>query len=75
MTYHEYQYWQAFNILEPIGMQRENVFQANIAKTVFDVNCPDNGFGLSDFLLFQLHQERTVEDVMDDIKARMASMC
>ncbi|AZC06518.1 hypothetical protein DKE44_014275 [Acinetobacter nosocomialis] len=75
MTYHEYQYWQAFNILEPIGMQRENVFQGEYCENSFDVNCPDNGFGLSDFLLFQLHQERTVEDVMDDIKARMASMC
>lgn len=75
MTYQEYQYWQAFDSLEPIGMLRENVFQAHIAKTVFDVNCPENEFELTDFMLFQEQPERSVEDVMDDIKTRMASLC
>lgn len=62
-------------MLEPIGMIRENSFQANIAKTIIDAKWPEHELQFSDFMLFQPEEEKTQEDVMDAIKARMAGLC
>jgi hypothetical protein len=74
MTYEEFVYWQAFNVLEPIGIYREDLLFGNIAKTLFDVNISDHALGLENFMMFRQPVERTVEDVCDDIKARMATL-
>lgn len=56
-------------------MIRENSFQANIAKTIIDAKWPEHELQFSDFMLFQPEEEKTQEDVMDAIKARMAGLC
>lgn len=73
MSYHEFLHWQAFNLIEPIGIYREDMISANIAKTIADVKVPDHGLGLDSFMLFKQQVERTVEDVCDDIKSRMSA--
>lgn len=74
MTFEEYLYWQAFDHLEPIGMIRENAFQANIAKTLFDVNYADHEFGFDKFMMWKHESERSTNEVMDDIKIRMDAL-
>lgn len=69
----EFKYWQAFNLIEPIGIYREDIISANIAKTIADVKVPNHGIGLDGFMLFERAIERTVDDVCDDIKTRMSS--
>lgn len=73
MSYREFLYWQAFDQLEPIGVSREDLLFGNIAKTIADIKIREHGLSLEDFMLFKQKQERTVEDVCDDIKSRMAS--
>lgn len=73
MPYREFLYWQAFNLIEPIGVYREDLLFSNLAKTIADVNVPDHGVELESFMMFKEHKEKTVEDLCDDIKARMAS--
>ena len=73
MSYVEFKYWQAFNLIEPIGIYREDIISANIAKTIADVKVPNHGIGLDSFMLFKQPIERTVDDVCDYIKTRMAS--
>lgn len=74
MSYEEFVYWQAFNLLEPIGIYREDLLFGNIAKTLADVNVSDHGLGLDSFLMFRQPIERTVADICDDIKSRMAAL-
>lgn len=73
MSYHEFVYWQAFNILEPIGILRDDILHANIAKTIVDSKIPEHGLEFEHFMMFKEPVVRTVDDVCDDIKARMAS--
>lgn len=73
MSVQEFSYWQAFNLLEPIGIEREDILFANIAKTIVDVEMPSHGIDFDDFMMFRQVQERTVDDLCDDIKSRMSS--
>lgn len=68
-------YWQAFDVLEPIGMLRENAFQANIAKSVFDTQLPNHELNLSNFLLWHEEAEPTRNDVVANVKAKLDSLC
>lgn len=72
MEYSEFLHWQAFNLMEPIGISREDLLFGNVAKTIADANVPDHNCTFESFMLFKQHVERTVEDVCDDINARMA---
>lgn len=73
MSYSEFLYWQAFSVLEPIGIMREDALFANVSKTIADVKFPDHGLELDSFMVFKPRIERTVQDVCDDIKFRMSS--
>lgn len=73
MSYEEFIHWQAFNVLEPIGIYREDVLFGNIAKTIADVKLVDHGIEFESFMMFQQPVVRTIENVCDDINARMAS--
>lgn len=73
MSCRELLYWQAFDQLEPVSISREDLIAANIAKTIADVNVLEHGLALEDFMLFKQRRERTIDDVCDDIKIRMAS--
>lgn len=75
MSYHEFLHWQAFNLLEPIGIYREDLLFSNLTKTIADVNVPNHGVEFDSFMIFKPQVERTVEDLCNDIKARMASFC
>lgn len=72
MSCSEFKYWQAFNLLEPVGIYREDILSANIVKTMADLKAPEHDLGFSDFMMFKPRVERTVDDVCDDIKTRMA---
>ncbi|WP_151731859.1 phage tail assembly protein T [Acinetobacter ursingii] len=74
MTHSEFVYWQAFNLIEPIGIDREDWMQANIAKSLVDANVPNHGFGLTDFRLFYEHREKTKEELCELAHARFASL-
>lgn len=73
MSYYEFLHWQAFNLIEPIGIYREDLLFSNLTKTIADVNIPDHGVELESFMMFKEQKERTVDDLCDDIKSRMAS--
>ena len=73
MSFVEFQHWLAFDTLEPIGMIRENAFQAHIAKTVIDAKYPDHDMDLSNFMMWYEAPEKTVDEVRDAIRANMAA--
>lgn len=72
MSYQEFVYWQAFNLIEPIGIAREDYLQANVSKSVIDAAFPKNGFGLDDFRLFKPVVEQSPDDLRNQIKAFFA---
>ncbi|WP_151753310.1 phage tail assembly protein T [Acinetobacter soli] len=73
MSYSEFLYWQAFNLLEPIGLEREDWMQANISKALIDSNVPNHGFEVKDFRIFYEHREKTKEELSELAHARFAS--
>lgn len=72
MCHEEFEYWQAFNLFEPIGVLREDLLSASVVKVAIDVAKPDNPYKLSDFLLFREREpepEPTLEETMNNVKA------
>lgn len=69
MSYVEFRYWQAFNSLEPIGIIREDMMQANIAKTLADVHAPKHGLKLDSFMMFKQKVEKTKAELVANIKS------
>lgn len=69
MSYVEFKYWQAFNILEPIGVIREDAMQANIAKTLADVHTRDHGLKLDNFMMFKQKVEKSKAEIVSNIKS------
>ncbi|MHA3057744.1 phage tail assembly protein T [Acinetobacter sp. ANC 4641] len=73
MSFVEFKHWLAFDELEPIGMIRENAFQASIAKSVIDAKYPNHDLGLTDFMLWHEEPEKSVDEVRDAIRANMSA--
>lgn len=69
MSYVEFKYWQAFNSLEPIGVIREDMMQANIAKTLADVHAPKHDLKLDSFMMFKQKVEKTKAELVANIKS------
>ena len=69
MSYVEFKHWQAFNVLEPIGVAREDLMQANIAKTLADAHAPKHGLNLDSFMMFKQKVEKTKAEVVANIKS------
>lgn len=69
MSYVEFKYWQAFNSLEPIGVIREDMMQANIAKTLADIHAPKHDLMLDSFMMFKQKVEKTKSELVANIKA------
>lgn len=75
MTSAEFGYWRAFDALEPIGILREDFFQANIAKSVFDGAYPKHDLPFEKFFVFSKFHEQpeTIEQLQEKIKAQFAA--
>lgn len=75
MPYSEFSYWKAFDALEPIGILREDYFQAHIAKTIFDGAFPKHDLTFEKFFLFsQFHEQpETKEQIREKVKAQFAA--
>lgn len=72
MCTEEFEYWQAFSSIEPIGLLREDALFANLCKTFVDVNVR-NEMLLGDFTVFSRKEftepEPDIEQTMRNIKA------
>lgn len=72
MCQEEFEYWQAFNLLEPIGVLREDLLTASIVKSALDIAAPNNPYTLSDCTIFKERNpdsEPTLEETMNNVKA------
>lgn len=68
MSYQEFVYWRAFDVIEPIGIRREDYLQAKISKSVIDAAYPKNDLDLDSFRLFKPVVEKSSDDVRNQIK-------
>ena len=69
MSYVEFKYWQAFSTLEPIGVLREDMLQANIAQTLADIHAPKHGLKLDSFMLFKQKVSKTKAELVANLKS------
>lgn len=72
MSYQEFVYWRAFDVIEPIGIGREDVMHANVAKCVIDAAYPRNDLDLDSFRLFKPAVEKSSDDLRNQIKTFFA---
>ena len=70
----EFGYWMAFDTLEPIGLLREDYFQAHISKTIFDGAFPQHDLSFDKFFALSKFPEQpeTKEQLRERIKAQFA---
>lgn len=59
----EFDMWQAFNLLEPIGIQREDALAAHQSHRAYLLN-GINDYTISDFMLF--HNRDVLDDPAND---------
>lgn len=69
MSYVEFKYWQSFSTLEPIGVLREDLLQANITKTLADIHAPKHGLKLDSFMLFKQKVGKSKAELIANIKS------
>ena len=75
MCAEEFEYWKAFNVLEPIGILREDAMFANISRTVVDAQRYKfkDDLSIRDFTIFNRDNfedtEPDIEQTMRNIKA------
>lgn len=76
MSFEEYRYWCAFNLIEPIGCIREDAMFAGVAKTIADANVPKHDLTLNDLMIFNKHQDQTLSkaDNQAAVKAKLDSL-
>ncbi|MDO7525707.1 hypothetical protein Q5M60_12145 [Acinetobacter baumannii] len=73
MSTKEFGYWKAFNIIEPIGIFREDILFAGLGRTITDAMVPRHPFKLDNFMMFKEKQPTSKAVIQNNIKAFFSS--
>ncbi|PJG66764.1 phage tail assembly protein T [Acinetobacter seifertii] len=69
MSSKEFEYWKAFNIIEPIGLFREDVLFAGLGRTIADAMVPGHNLKLDNFMMFKEKIVMPKEEIRNNLKA------
>lgn len=73
MSSKEFEYWKAFNIIEPIGLFREDILFAGLGRTIADAMVPKHNLKLDNFMMFKEKIVMPKEEIRNNIKAFFSS--
>ncbi|QNY13525.1 hypothetical protein IC766_15760 [Acinetobacter seifertii] len=69
MSSKEFEYWKAFNIIEPIGLFREDILFAGLGRTIADALVPKHNLKLDNFMMFKEKIVMPKEEIRNNLKA------
>ncbi|AYX96200.1 phage tail assembly protein T [Acinetobacter baumannii] len=69
MSNKEFEYWKAFNVLEPIGLFREDILFAGLGRTIADAMVPGHNLKLDNFMMFKEKQPMPKAEIQNNLKA------
>lgn len=73
MSNKEFGYWKAFNVLEPIGLFREDILFAGLGRTITDAMVPRHPLKLDNFMMFKEKQPMPKVEIQNNLKAFFGS--